>query len=690
MNKTSQKLRLLVVSFLPNDAEEMGSHLRNAGYGARTRWCSSYEKALEILEEYHANLVLCGDELPDSEFTHCLQAISSQRPGVPLLALGDSSDPSATTKAMGLGAYDRVVRDDPEHMQLAISREYNSFCRSRDLDICQARMTLVESRHDTLLNESTEPVAYVQEGILTRGNPAYAELMGLENAEALKDLPIMDLTGEDDREELKKLLKACANGQAPEAPVTLTAQRLDGETIPVDFYFSEIRVGDEEQVEIIARAHGPGFGSGGASSSGGTGPATLDPSANHYAMYEALKKACGEESQDESVNSLFYLAIDDFETIQSENGFSEADQVHDALQGLLRECIAEQDQFFQFASGEFIILGQRESIDAAEKTAKDWADEIEAHDFGSNVLDLAVSIVACPLASHDIKPQTVLKRSRETVRMMADKAADKVHTLTLEDDSGKMGDQHWLKFIKQALSQDDLELNYQSIASLEGELTSYFEVTVRMIDEHRQEIKASEFMPTAEKHGLMESIDRWVIEHALKVLGRQDRGQNSQLFVKLSVDSLKSDDFMTWLTEQAKAHESRIANIIFELKTSAVQAVGKKALGRAKALKKLGAMVALEQVNAEARSQKLVQDMPMDFLKLDPTMTENLESDDSQYENINRIMENAREKKIKTIAEHVEKANSMATLWQFGVNYVQGHFVQEPEVMLTASEVNLP
>src|SRR5690625_5760516 len=91
MSKASPKLRLLVVSSLPNDAEEIGSHLRNAGYGARTQWCASYEKALETLEEFHPNLVLCGDELPDSEFTHCLQAIISHQPDVPLLALDRKS-----------------------------------------------------------------------------------------------------------------------------------------------------------------------------------------------------------------------------------------------------------------------------------------------------------------------------------------------------------------------------------------------------------------------------------------------------------------------------------------------------------------------------------------------------------------------------------------------------------------------
>jgi multidomain signaling protein FimX len=49
-------------------------------------------------------------------------------------------------------------------------------------------------------------------------------------------------------------------------------------------------------------------------------------------------------------------------------------------------------------------------------------------------------------------------------------------------------------------------------------------------------------------------------------------------------------------------------------------------------------------------------------------------------------MELAKQKKIKTIVSHVEDANVMARLWQMGVNYIQGYHVQEPEVVLLASE----
>ena len=45
-------------------------------------------------------------------------------------------------------------------------------------------------------------------------------------------------------------------------------------------------------------------------------------------------------------------------------------------------------------------------------------------------------------------------------------------------------------------------------------------------------------------------------------------------------------------------------------------------------------------------------------------------------------MSAARERDIKTIAERVENANAMAVLFQLGLDYMQGHYVHEPEVVL--------
>ena len=59
-----------------------------------------------------------------------------------------------------------------------------------------------------------------------------------------------------------------------------------------------------------------------------------------------------------------------------------------------------------------------------------------------------------------------------------------------------------------------------------------------------------------------------------------------------------------------------------------------------------------------------------------------LTTDTSVQHAVEKIVHAARERKIRTIAERVENANAMAVLFQLGLDFMQGHYVHEPEVVL--------
>ena len=63
-----------------------------------------------------------------------------------------------------------------------------------------------------------------------------------------------------------------------------------------------------------------------------------------------------------------------------------------------------------------------------------------------------------------------------------------------------------------------------------------------------------------------------------------------------------------------------------------------------------------------------------------------LMTDSSLQNAVGKIVQAAQERKIKTIAERVENANAMAVLFQLGLDFMQGHYVHEPEVVLQESE----
>ena len=72
--------------------------------------------------------------------------------------------------------------------------------------------------------------------------------------------------------------------------------------------------------------------------------------------------------------------------------------------------------------------------------------------------------------------------------------------------------------------------------------------------------------------------------------------------------------------------------------------------------------------------------MPLDFIKIDGALMQALAGDpELQHEGARPRRGGARKRNVQTIAERVEDANTMAVLWQLGVQFIQGYFVNEPE-----------
>jgi len=85
-------------------------------------------------------------------------------------------------------------------------------------------------------------------------------------------------------------------------------------------------------------------------------------------------------------------------------------------------------------------------------------------------------------------------------------------------------------------------------------------------------------------------------------------------------------------------------------------------------------------------SQGLLDAVPMDFVKIDGAIIQGLTGDPQLQQRARLLVEGATKRLIQTIGERVEDANTMAVLWQIGVQYIQGYFVNEPEQVVLRAE----
>jgi predicted signal transduction protein with EAL and GGDEF domain len=98
---------------------------------------------------------------------------------------------------------------------------------------------------------------------------------------------------------------------------------------------------------------------------------------------------------------------------------------------------------------------------------------------------------------------------------------------------------NWVERIRQALAEDRFVLHGQLIESLDGDPRHREELLLRMVGDDGDLIPPAAFLPVAERFGLIQEIDRWVVRHAVELLARmQAAGDDVVLEVNLSAKSI--------------------------------------------------------------------------------------------------------------------------------------------------------
>lgn len=248
------------------------------------------------------------------------------------------------------------------------------------------------------------------------------------------------------------------------------------------------------------------------------------------------------------------------------------------------------------------------------------------------------------------------------------------------DDRVREYDAVWVRHIQAALTENRFRLVQQPITSLTGG-APMFDLMIRMLDRSRKEILPSEFLPAAERNQLLGPIDRWVIGAAARFATETRPGC---LFVRLSRQSLMDDSLPRWLTAQLSVMQVDPQQLCLTVTEALAATELGQTCKQAQAIRALGLRFALQHFGVGPDPLAALGAIPLDFVKLDGRLIQGVKGDSLVQSRIEALVEAARERGIETIAEHVEDANTMAILWQLGVQHLEGFLIQAPEEVVMA------
>ena len=258
----------------------------------------------------------------------------------------------------------------------------------------------------------------------------------------------------------------------------------------------------------------------------------------------------------------------------------------------------------------------------------------------------------------------------------------KEHETQLEQD---VGEALWLGRIRDALDEDRFVMYAQPIVDLMTGQTVQHELLLRMRAEDGEIIAPGEFLPAAERYGLISEIDRWVIRQAVQIAAE---GVPTEF--NLSGRSIGDPDILRELA--AAIAESGVDPSLLVVEVTETALVGQTEAGRAFAeqVRELGCRLALDDFGTGFSSLSYLKHLPADHLKIDIDFVRELTSSDTDARVVRGIVGLAREFNQTTIAEGVEDEETLILLRQLGVDLAQGYLFGRPAPLAQGPTASAP
>lgn len=204
-----------------------------------------------------------------------------------------------------------------------------------------------------------------------------------------------------------------------------------------------------------------------------------------------------------------------------------------------------------------------------------------------------------------------------------------------------------------------------------------------MIGKDGTDIEPGEFVPAAEKTGLILAIDRWALANAVRALSERARaGGKASLFVTLSEASIRDTGLLSWLGGLLESRKLEPRLLVLEFDES-VASRNIRALKRfAGEARQLGVRMAIGHAGLASGCISLLGHYRPAFVKIDGALIGPMTRDAGAREKVDEITAAAGETETLVVAESVEDAQTLAAIWSSGVDFIQGYFVQPPSAKM--------
>ena len=674
-------LRLTLVDDSAEDAEAIVSTLRNGGIAVRPLRPLDAGELGQMVASQPMDLLLASRTAKGIPLATVLAQVDGSGKDIPVIVLADAITEADLLADQAAGARAVALRGRPDHVLTVLRREWADLDARRSQRRLEGQMRETERRCDALISSSRDPIAYIHEGMHIRANDAYLEMFGFESFEDVEGLSLLDLVGPQYVSDFKALLKKLSKGEPPPPRFELEARSLDGDSFPATLEFATATYEGEPCVQVVFRRR-----------------EEFDPELarevedlrqrdmvtgllNRPTFLRELETAVAAVARGEDQYGLLLVEPDHYQRLLADIGIDSADDLAAALAARLSEKLDDSCIAARFGERTFAVLlrgNHAHTAALAEKLRAAYASHV--FNVGERSASVTASLGGVQIGEKIASVGPVLTRATDCLQAATNLGGNRFEIFDpgAVDRAEEERVQNWIQRLREALQDDSFRLHYQPVVSLQAEPGEVYEALLRL-ESNGEIVQPQSFIGIAEDNGLLDAIDRWVVNRAIEVLAERKRnGHDTRMVVKVSPASFADNRLLDLIARQLAAHDVPGDRLWLQTPESKVFTHLRQAQAFQTAAAKLGCHVGLEHFGAGLDSFQLLSHFQPTFLKIDRVFSEDLGRNAEHQQKIREIAERAQALGIVTVAEHVQDAATMAFLFTASVDYVEGNFLAAP------------
>ena len=401
---------------------------------------------------------------------------------------------------------------------------------------------------------------------------------------------------------------------------------------------------------------------------------------NRALLYERLESALVKAREERSTVAFLLMDLDRFKEVNDTFGHHFGDVLLKQVALRVRNQTKESDTVARLGGDEFaVVLPNAGDANGAAATARRILNALEQpFVVEGQVLEVGASIGIALHPRHGSDARTLMRCA--DVAMYAAKQTNIGYSFHSHEHESRSPDQLALVVeMRGAIERHEFELYYQPKMHLRSGLMTRAEVLLRWNHPRRGTLAPAQFVPIAERTGLIKSITDWILDRALMQVAKwHEGGAPIHVAVNISAKSLQEQSLPSKVQMLLDKWRVDPRFLKIEITESSIMADPAHALAILAMLQSMGVRLSVDDFGTGYSSLTHLRQLPIDEIKIDKSFVTGMATSDADAAIVRTVIDLAHNLGKQVCAEGVESERTYEMLREMGCDLAQGYWISHP------------